>query len=436
MRSKRWTNGDASIGERNMSLYQLEKDGDVDSILDHLKLSDSPSIRKRAAEILGDVVDDEPQAVDALVRTAKEDDDEAVRGAAIDALDAIGADAIERLVAEMAGVDGAARGAASNRPGAGDAGGAGWVRAEAFVETLSADRPELRMAAANALRRLGDAGALPSLVETLDDPEPRVRSRVARACGAIGDEAAADALAARLDDPVGHVRREAADALATIGTERALSPLLDAVDDNSDEVRYAAVMALGGYQGPEAIDPLIEALDDDSDVVRRAAVFSIVELLAAAPTEQSHRIRETIVDRLESADRSVVDPLVELLEESDQAPERRNVAWLLGRVAGDEGYDDAVSALIDALDADDGTTAQFAATSLAELGGERVESGLVDLLEDPECSGTTQSKAVFVLGKVGGERARDHLETMLDRTDDEEVRKQAFSALSKLGGRR
>ncbi|AZH25318.1 HEAT repeat domain-containing protein [Haloplanus aerogenes] len=404
-----------------MSLYQLEKDGDVDSLLDHLKLSDSPSIRKRAAKILGDVVDDEPQAVDALVRVAQEDDDEEVRGAAIDALDAIGPDAIERLVTEMAGVD---------------SDGADWVRAEAFVKTLSADRPELRMAAANALRGLGDAGALPALVETLDDPNPRVRARAARACGAIGDESAADALAARLGDPVGHVRREAADALAAIGTSRALSPLLDAVDDDNDEVRYAAVMALGGYQGPEAIDPLIEALDDDSDVVRRAAVFSIVELLAAAPTEQSHRIRETIVDRLESADRSVVDPLVELLEQSRQPRERRNVAWLLGRVGGDEGYEDAVVALIDALEADDGTTAQFAATSLVELGGETVERELLDLLEDAECSETAQSKAVFVLGKVGGERARDRLENMLDRTDDEEVRKQAFAALSKLGGRR
>ncbi|MEF8857250.1 MAG: HEAT repeat domain-containing protein, partial [Haloplanus sp.] len=330
----------------------------------------------------------------------------------------------------------AARGAASNRSAAGDADGADWVRAEAFVETLSADRPELRMAAANALRRLGDPGALPALVEALDDPNPQVRARVARACGAIGDESAADALAARLDDPVSNVRREAADALASIGTSRALSPLLDAVDDANDEVRYAAVMALGGYQGPEAIDPLIEALDDDSDVVRRAAVFSIVELLAAAPTEQSHRIRETVVDRLESADRSVVDPLVELLEESKQPRERRNVAWLLGRVADDEGYGDAVSALIDALDADDGTTAQFAATSLVELGGETVERELLDLLEDPDCSGTTRSKAVFVLGKVGGDRARDQLETLLDRTDDEAVRKQAFSALSKLGGRR
>jgi len=404
-----------------MSLYQLEKDGDVDSLLDHLKLSDSPSIRKRAAEILGDVVGDEPQAVDALVRTARSDDDEEVRGAAIDALDAIGGEAIERLVAEMAGVD---------------ADGADWVRAEAFVETLSADRPELRMAAANALRRLGDAGALPALVEALDDPNSRVRARAARACGAIGDDRVADALGARLDDPVGPVRREAADALAAIGTDQALSPLLGAVTDENDEVRYAAVMALGGYQGPAAIDPLIEALDDDSDVVRRAAVFSIVELLAAAPTEQSHRIRETVVDRLGSADRSVVDPLVELLAESNQPRERRNVAWLLGRVAGDEGYDDAVGALIDALDADDGTTAQFAATSLVELGGETVEDELLELLEDPDCAEETRSKAVFVLGKVGGERARERLEELLDRAGDEAVRKQAFAALSKLGGRR
>ena len=404
-----------------MSLYQLERDGDVDALLDHLKLSDSATIRKRAAEILGDVVDDEPQAIDALVRTAKADDDEAVRGAAIDALDAVGGDAIERLIGEMAGVD---------------AEGADWVRAEAFVETLSAERPELRMAAANALRRLGDGGALPALIGALDDPNPRVRARVARACGAIGDERATDALGSRLDDPVGRVRREAADALAAIGTDRALSPLLDAVADENDEVRYAAVMALGGYQGVAAIDPLIGALDDDSDVVRRAAVFSIVELLAAAPTERSHRIRETVVDRLGSADRSVVDPLVELLTESDQPRERRNVAWLLGRVTGDEGIDDAVGALVDALDADDGTTAQFAATSLVELDGAQVEGELLDSLEDPDCTEAARSKAVFVLGKVGGERARKRLEELLDRTGDEEVRKQAFAALSKLGGRR
>jgi HEAT repeat protein len=404
-----------------MSLYQLEKEGDVDALLDHLKLSDSPSIRKRAAELLGDVVDDEPQAVDGLVRAARTDDDRAVRGAAIDALDAIGADAIERLVAEMAGID---------------ADGADWARARAFVETLSADRPELRMAAANALRRLGDPGPLPALVEALDDPHPGVRSRAARACGAVGDERATNALADRLADPDGRVRRAAADALAAIGTDRALSPLVGAVSDESEQVRYAAAVALGGYGRPAAIDPLIAALDDDSDVVRRAAVFSIIELLATAPTDGSHRLRETVVDRLGAADRSVVDPLVELVEESAQPRERRNAVWLVGRVAGETGRDDAVDALVETLDADDETTARFAATSLVELGGDAAERACLDVLESPERSSAARSKAAFVLGKVGGERARDRLEDVLDRSDDEAIRKQVFSALSKLGGRR
>jgi HEAT repeat protein len=404
-----------------MSLYQLERDRDVDALLDHLNGSDSPAVRKRAAEILGGVVDgdEHPHAVDALVGTARNGDDETVRGAAIDALDEVGTDAVERLVAEMAGID---------------ADGADWVRAEAFVEALGADRAELRMAAANALGRVGDPSAVAALTDRLDDPDPRVRARAARACGSIGDARATDRLADRLGDQDGRVRREAADALAAIGTEAALAPLLDAVDDPSERVRYAAVMALGGYEGEAAIDPLIRALDDDDETVRRAAVFSLVELLANAPTDRSHRIRETVVDRLESAGRSVVDPLIELLEESSQSRERRNAAWLLGRVVGDTQRADAVGALADALDADGGTTAQFAATSLVELGGSAAEDALLDVLDDPDSSETARSKAVFALGKVGGERARERLEALLDRSDDEEVRKQAFSALSKLGG--
>jgi len=61
---------------------------------------------------------------------------------------------------------------------------------------------------------------------------------------------------------------------------------------------------------------------------------------------------------------------------------------------------------------------------------------LLDVLENPEVSGSARAKAAFTLGKVGGERARRELDQLIDQTDDEEVRKRAFSALSKLGGRR
>jgi HEAT repeat protein len=42
---------------------------------------------------------------------------------------------------------------------------------------------------------------------------------------------------------------------------------------------------------------------------------------------------------------------------------------------------------------------------------------------------------VFTLGKVGGERSRKRLDELVDETDDGQVREQAFSALSRLGGR-
>ncbi|MFB6122826.1 MAG: HEAT repeat domain-containing protein [Haloferacaceae archaeon] len=405
-----------------MSLYQLEKDGDAEALIDYLLGGETAAIRRRAAEVLGDLEADDPQVVEKLVRAATDDDDEAVRGAAIDALDRIGQDAIEQLIVSLSGQDVEA--------------GADWMRARAFVKTLSADRPELRMASANALGRLGDEDAVPALVESLTDPDPRVRERVARACGKLGDPRAVDALRERVDGDERRVRQAAADALAAIGSKRALAALLDRVEDDSPEVRYVAASALGDYGGPKPIDALVETLGDENDAVRRAAVYSIVELLSNAPAERSHEIRQTVVDRLgETAGGSVVESLVELVEEGRQTAQRRNAAWLLGRTVGETHRSRAVDALVSALGDDDEMTAQFAATSLVTIGDDDVTDALLDLLEDPE-SDQAAAKAVFVLGKVGDARARERLESLVESTEDPEVRKQAFSALSKLGGKR
>jgi HEAT repeat protein len=293
------------------------------------------------------------------------------------------------------------------------------------------------MASANALGRLGDDDAVPALVEALTDPDPQVRERAARACGKLGDPRAVNALRDRVDGDERRVRQAAADALAAIGSKRALAALIDRVEDDSPEVRYVAASALGEYGGPKPIDALVETLDDANDAVRRAAVYSIVQLLSNAPTQRSHEIRETVVDRLgESPGGSVVVPLVELLEEGRQTAQRRNAAWLLGRIVGEEYRSRVVDALVDALGDEDEMTAQFAATSLVSIDGEEVADALLDLLEDPERPDRTAAKAVFVLGKVGGERAREKLESLVEETENPDVRKQAFSALSKLGGRR
>ncbi|MFC7142277.1 HEAT repeat domain-containing protein [Halosimplex aquaticum] len=407
-----------------MSLYQLERDSDVQELIGVLRRSDNPELRARAAELLGNFPDhdDRDDVVNALSGAAAEDDSSEVTAAAVDSLDEMGGDAIERLIADVAGVD------------FGE--GADWMKAKAFVRALNADVPELRMAAANGLGNLEQSDAVPKLVECFDDPDPRVRARAARACGQIADSRATGALEDLLRDDSATVRREAADALGSIGNRQALSALLPLYQDDNERVRRIAVGAFGNFGNAQPVEYLVASLTDDSAAVRRTAVYSLVQLLSNVPTQQSHEIRETIVEQLsETDDRNVVVPLVEILEESTQAAQQRNTAWLLGRVTEAEERERVVGALVGALRADDQMTTQFAATSLAELGGEAVEDRLLALVDDDGAPAEARAQAVFTLGKVGGERSRQRIDKLLDETENEQIRKRAFSAISKLGGR-
>lgn len=410
-----------------MSLYELERDGKAQELIRLLRESDNERVTARAAELLGnfDDHDDRRDVVNALVRAAQGDSD-AVTAAAIDSLDELGDDAITELIGSMAGVD--------LEDDAAD-----WVKAKAYMQALDADVAELRMAAANGLGTLDQADAVPKLAERFEDPDPRVRARAARSAGKIGDSRATTPLEGVLTDPKAAVRREAADALGNIGNRQALQALLPLYEDDDERVRRIAVGAFGNFENDRPVDYLVEALSDDSAAVRRTAVYSLIELLSNVPTEQSHEIRDTVVEKLSNTDdRSVVLPLVEILEESSQAAQRRNTAWLLGRVTSEEERDRVIDSLVDALSGDDQMLRQFAATSLAELGGDdnMVERRLLDIVKDDGVDPQIRGQAIFTLGKVGGERSRKTLDRLIDDTEHDVIRKKAFSAISKLGGRR
>ncbi|PSQ36274.1 phycocyanin alpha phycocyanobilin lyase [Halobacteriales archaeon SW_10_66_29] len=407
-----------------MSLYEYERNGQAQELIRVLRESENPRVRARAAEMLGnlDEHDDRRDIVSALVRTVREDDTDGVVAAAVDALDDLGQDALEQLITSVAGIDL-------------DDDAADWVKAKAFVRALEADVAELRMAAANALGELENLDAVPKLVDRFDDPDPRVRARAARACGLMADPRATDALEGLLADPKAGVRREAAEALGRIGNRQALSALLSLYDDPSERVRRIAVNGLGKFSNDRPVEYLVDALGDESGAVRRTAVFSLIELLSNVPTDQSHGIRETVVEQLSATDDgTVVDPLVEILDQGTQASQRRNTAWLLGRVMDDDSNREAVDALVDALEDGGQMTTQFAATSLAEVGGTYVERELLDVATDPDHGSDARAQAVFTLGKIGDEETARELESLLDDTEDEQVRQRAFSALSKLGG--
>ncbi len=398
------------------SLFNLERRGDVESLVEIITGSDNPTVRERAAEILGDIEDTGEEGIDALIEVVQEDESEAVRAAAIDALTSL--DAINGLLEAL------------GRDIPDDA--ADWAKAESFVEDLSAEAPELRMAAANVLGRLGNENAVKPLVETLDDPDPRVRARVARAIGRIGDPSAAGSLTEHLHGEPLPVRREVADALGYLGNADALDGLLSVADDDGEAMRRTVAASLGRFGNTKPIDTLVDMLGDESDLVRRSAVFSLIEILSNVDSSKSDELRQTVVDRMSASDDpSIVDSLAEIVEEGTQLHQRRNAVWMLGRVAGERSESQAIETLIDVLGDEDQLIQQFAATSLTEIGGRKVETELLGVIESSP-SEDAVGMAAFTLGKVGGERAQSKLEALVDRTESDEVRQYAFSALSKL----
>ncbi|WP_435146713.1 HEAT repeat domain-containing protein [Halobaculum sp. P14] len=406
-----------------MSLYKLARDNDMETLTDRAKNSDSAAVRRRAAEMLGDVGDPEDdRTVDVLIHLARNDDDDSVRAAGVDALGDLGDGCVERLLAEEFGVDPAA---------------ADWAAVRAYAKALQSSVPEFRMAAANALGDLGDSDAVKPLVGGLGDDDPRVRERACYALGQIGDPRPVGKLKQRLDDDHGAVKAAAADALGTIASQPALSALVDLLDDDNPSIRRVAANALGNASSAEPVPMLASALGDEHDTVRRTAVFSIIELLSNAPTKQSHAVRDAVVSELKQADdETVLGPLTEILEEASQARQRRNAVWFLGRVTSDDPPEAVVDALVEALGDDDKMTAQFAATSISNLDGLYVESTLISLLRDDEASTEARAKAAYSLGDVGGSRAKEALDRITDEDVEKEVRKRAFASLSKLGGAR
>jgi HEAT repeat protein len=402
-----------------MSLYDLARSGDVDGLEEMLLESDSPAVRKRACELLGEIATtEEMDAIETLVSVAVTDESGAVKAAAVDGLDEIGAEAVEQLLVEITGkkIDQ----------------GADWAVAKRFAKALSSEIPELRMAAAAALGKLGDESGINSLKSALSDTDPRVRQRVCMALGEINHPSAVPALIDRLGDPNGQVRHEAAISLSAIGTDQALAALKNMMDADNTAIRRIAASALGEAGTADVVEPLAAALNDPDEGVRSASIYSIIELLSNVDTQKSHSIRDRIVTELQGADDATVQPIVEILEESSQQRQRRNAAWFLGRVV-DEPNRETVNALVDALTSDDTQTAQFAATSLAEMGGELVEDELLELVKG-DAPDDARAQGVFILGKVGGERSRDVVENLTE-DDSKQVRKRAFSAISKLKGR-
>lgn len=233
----------------------VKKEGDTGGSMFDLRRqlrSTDAAERKAAALALGKMGDKAEKAIPALQRTLLDARPE-VRLAAVGALSQIGPKAAPALL---------------------------------YAQTTG--NAEVAKAAKQGIARLGPQ-RVPALIEALKDPLARVRSQAAKALGALGAEAAnaATPVAKLLDDEEPDVRVAAADALRGIGAAHAATPNITmslgaAIKKNKSwwRVRVAIAKTLESF-GPKAaavaaeIVPMLSARDKN---VHKAALSALMKI--------------------------------------------------------------------------------------------------------------------------------------------------------------
>jgi len=123
----------------------------------------------------------------------------------------------------------------------------------ALFDVLRLDEPDMSIAAAWALGRLGDARAIEPLRESLESKYPLLRARAARALGSLGDAASAPILIDRLQtESDAGVKLAYGSALGALRHVGAMKPLLDLLDVLEDvQQRKEATLAVASIAGRE-----------------------------------------------------------------------------------------------------------------------------------------------------------------------------------------
>src|SRR5215213_45694 len=143
-----------------------------------------------------------------------------------------------------------------------------------LIEQLGSEDLEIRKAAVVALGRIGDARAAPALVGVLGEDAELVIP-AADALAKIGDPHAFEALLALVGDPHAAVRQAVVGALNSLGSPEMPARVLPLLEDEDPNVRESAVKIAGYFGYTECVELLLERCGDEDERVRRAAVESL-----------------------------------------------------------------------------------------------------------------------------------------------------------------
>src|SRR5215831_14197889 len=150
----------------------------------------------------------------------------------------------------------------------------------ALIGALRHANPAVRLHAAYALGRIGNAAAIPAMISALEDTENNAAVAIAaeKALISWGEDVKGGLLRAALQGPP-HVRpravrAQAASALGQIAGARAVEAISPLLDDRDKWVRYEvaeALVHLGSVRGKSVLEQAREDPEEEGSYLRRWA---------------------------------------------------------------------------------------------------------------------------------------------------------------------
>ncbi|HSB08156.1 MAG TPA: HEAT repeat domain-containing protein [Blastocatellia bacterium] len=176
-----------------------------------------------------------------------------------------------------------------------------------------------------------------------------------------------------------------------------------------EEERREAAMILSSIEGPAAVAALTDALTDKSPRVRAAAINAL-----------SERDGESIARLL----------IARLAEDKDEFV-RKSAGYALAKLRGAE----RTGALIEALNDKSPEVRGAAAVSLGDHADARAIAPLADALGDKSAFVRAQAARALGVNGISAAQAVSKLINLLNSDPDNEVKRQAATALGRIGDR-
>ena len=239
-----------------------------------------------------------------------------------------------------------------------------------LCQALKDSHEDVKLAAAEALRRNPSQEAVTTLLEVLEAKGTpiTVQQSILRTLERIGPEAV-PSIILRLRDQKCQCQAEMAMLLGKIKSPEALQPLLEAVDDDEIRVRKEAIHALGSLGDKQAVTKLGEMLKDSRWLLRAEACEALghigdpqsVDVLIGALQDEKWLVQLSAVKSLgKLADPRSIPALLECGKKGHEDV-RAMIAEIIGRLGGPQ----ALSALLEFLR--DPETAASAVNGLRQL---------------------------------------------------------------------